>query len=198
MAPHLDQRTAEETLRPILSTIKQCIEDAWSEWRTFYAPKHTVLDPRARAAIVYCHIVDRAKVLFAGVNDVTVGASKGVFRIFVGDEIALRFKKARKNGTTSNISTNQQKLIDLQLTIPGVLPGTMLNAVYQLDELQRDLRNLMVTLQLDRRVQWSIQIDQNPATPLASMPAPTIESQPATPRARVKGAVQKKRTQAAK
>ena len=96
---------------------------------TFYAAKHHVLDTRARAAIVHCHIVDRAMELFREVPGVVPGRKQGVFRLFVGAGIALRFKKAKKDGTTSNISTRQQRLIDLQMTIPGVLLNTMLSAV---------------------------------------------------------------------
>ena len=154
----LDQPTAETILNPILSLIQQCIEDGWNEWNTFYAPKHHILDSRARASIVYCHIVDRAQVLFQKVPGAVPGRKGGIFRLFIGEEIALRFKKARKDGSTSNISTNQQTLIDLQLNIPGLLPGTMLNAVYQLDNLQRAIKKMMITHQLDRKVQWSISI----------------------------------------
>jgi len=53
----------------------------------------------------------------------TATLSSDVFRLafrglFVGEDIALRLKKAKRNGTTSNISTGQQQLIDMQITIP--------------------------------------------------------------------------------
>src|SRR5665213_978156 len=143
--PHLDKQSAKAILDPILEKIQTCIQESWDEWTAFYAPKHHILDARARAAIVYCHTVDRAMELFRGVGNVTTGRKRGVFRLFIGDDIALRFKKAKRNGTTSNVSTLQQKLIDMQLTIPGLLPGTMLNATYQLDDLQQDISRMMVT-----------------------------------------------------
>jgi hypothetical protein len=170
----IDKETAEAALKPYLAKIKQCIEEAWEEWRTFYAPKHLVLDARARAAIVYCHIVDRAKVAFGKDPGVTVGTNRGIFRMFIGDRFALRFKKARDNGTTSNVPTGQQRLIDLQLAIPGLLPEAMLNAVYQLDDLQRDIRNMMVTLQLDGKVQWHIGLADIRGGSIATMPQQRI------------------------
>ena len=188
---NLDKPTAETILEPILSLIQQCIEGAWSEWETFYAPKHHILDARARASIIYCHIVDRAMTLFHGVQGVVTGRKRGVFRLFVGDGIALRFKKAKKNGTTSNISTTQQRLIDLQLTIPGILPGTMLNAVYQLDDLQRAIAKMMVTHQLKGKVQWSIAVNGDTAEP-TTMPSTGQPPAPGKQRARLKGDKKKK------
>jgi len=198
MGHHLDKEAAEAVLHPILATLRQCIDDAWVEWKTFYAPKHAVLDARARAAVVNCHIIERAKVLFNGVEDVKVGSRNGIFRLFVGGEIALRFKKARRDGSTSNISTNQQKLIDMQLSIPGILPGTMLNAVYLLDQLQQDIKDMQVTLQLNRRIKWSIPLPQDLSGPSAVMPPPKLPSEPQTPRrARVKGPIPNKKRQIA-
>lgn len=198
MGQHLDKETAAEVLKPILTTLRQCIEEAWAGWKTFYAPKHTVLDARARAAIVNCHIIERAKTLFNDTKDVKIGSRNGIFRLFVGGEIALRFKKARRDGSTSNISTNQQKLIDMQLTIPGILPGTMLNAVYLLDQIQQDIKDMQVTLQLNRRVKWSIPLPQELAGPSAVMPSPQLPSAPQTPRrARVKGQISNNKRQMA-
>ena len=183
--PSLDKSTAQSILDPILAAIEQCIDESWNEWTGFYAPKHHILDARARAAIVYCHTVDRALELFRNVPGVQPGRKNGIFRLFVGDDIALRFKKAKKNGTTSNVSTKQQRLIDLQLTIPGILPGTMLNAVYQLDDLQRDIARMMVTHQLDGKIVWSIEIKSPSADPMR-MPAPAPPKGPAPSRVRIK------------
>ncbi len=194
MDPH-DKEAAEAELSSILKIIGQCMDEAWQIWRGFYEPQHAILDARARAAIVFCHIVDRAKVLFVGVPNVTVGTAKGVFRLFVGDEIALRFKKANKGGLTSNISTNQQRLIDMQFRIPGILPTMMLNAVYQLDNLQRELENLMVTYQLDRKMHWSIQITPDLS---GAMPIPIPVTPPAAPnkpeRSKIKGTEKDKKS----
>ena len=190
--PSLDKASAQAILDPILSTIEQCIQQAWDEWNTFYGPKHHILDARARASIVYCHTVDRAMELFRGVPGITPGRKRGIFRLFVGDDVALRFKKAKRDGTTSNVSTKQQRLIDLQLTIPGILPGTMLNAVYQLDDLQRDIAGMMVTHQLAGRIVWSIEIKAPTADPTA-LPIPTSPMAPAPSRARVKGKTVRKK-----
>jgi len=180
----IDKSSAQEVLDPILAILEKCIEDGWDDWRTFYGPKHHILDPRARAAIVYCHIVARARELFRNVPGVEVGRKQGVFRLFIGDDIALRFKKAKKNGTTSNVSTLQQRLIDLQMTIPGILPGTMLNAVYQLDDLQRDISRMLVTHQLEGKIQWTIAIGAAKTTPMVMAEPPATVN---APRARVKG-----------
>jgi hypothetical protein len=85
----------------------------------------------------------------------------------------------------------QQRLIDLQLTIPGLLPGTMLNAVYQLDELQRAIAKMMVTHQLKGKVQWSIAVNGDTAEP-TTMPSTGQPPAPAKQRARLKGDKKKK------
>lgn len=189
----LDKGSAQTVLDPILATIEECIQGAWGAWAEFCAPHHHILDARARAAIVYCLIVDRAMQAFRETPGVTPGRSRGIFRLFVGDDIALRFKKAKKNGTTSNIPTNQQRLIDLQLTIPGILPGTMLNAVYQLDDLQRDISRMMITHQLEGRIQWSIEIKPAPTASHIKMPQPSAPAAPMV-RARLKGVRAGKKT----
>jgi hypothetical protein len=194
MHNNLTKPEAEAALDPILALIQQCIEEAWSEWENFYAPKHHILDARARASIVYCHIVDRALVLFQGVDGVVPGRKRGVFRLFVGEDLALRFKKAKSDGTTSNISTKQQQLIDLQWAIPGILPGTMLNATYQLDDLQRTIRKLMITHQLDGRVQWSIALKGDSQEPI-EMPSQNHSTAHQKPRARLKGQQKKRKSQ---
>lgn len=184
--PTLSRSAAEPILDPILSLIEQCFSHAWEQWDTFYQPVHHVLDARARASIVYCHVVDHAMVVFKDVPNVTPGKRRGLFRLYVGNEIALRFKKAKRDGTTSNIGTRQQRLIDLQIKIPGILPGTMLNAVYQLDDLQRDIERMMVTHQLDGKVQWSVEIKRPGETLPIPMPAPS-DPPSDDKRARVRG-----------
>jgi len=188
MAP-IPKSTAETALQPLIVKLGQCFQEAWGEWTSFYAPNHHILDARARASIVFCHIADRAMALFAGIPGVKPVRKNASFRLYIGDEIALRFKKAKPNGTTSNINTNQQRLIDSQQVIQGVLPGTFLNAVYQLDDLQRAIARMMVTQQLEGKIQWSIEINAASAqSSPATMPtAPSSQQAPISKRARVKG-----------
>lgn len=150
----IERDEAQKLLAPYLSTLEECFAKAWEEWTTFYAPQHHILDPRARAAIVYCHLRYLAAQAFASAPNAVCGVRKGIFFLFIGDKIKLRFKKANQKGVTSNISTRQQMRLELQMEIPGMEQGTMLNACYQLDALQAGIEKQMITLQYKRRVKW--------------------------------------------
>jgi len=63
----------------------------------------------------------------------------------------------------------------------------MLNAVYQLDDLQRDIDRMTVTHPTRQKIHWSIEIKRPPTDPI-QMPVPTTPPAPASAkdRARVK------------
>jgi hypothetical protein len=154
----LTKPEAEQRLSRHLDTLKQCISGGWDAWNTHYSSRHFLLDGRARAAIVYCEIMNLAKTLFAEVSDVKVARKRSLYVLFIGDDIVLRFKKL-KNGVPANIRTDQQRLIEMQRPIPGFLPGTFVSAGYELDPLEQAISQMLVVARLGKQEKWSLDLN---------------------------------------
>jgi len=149
---------AEKLLEPYLPKLKECLDGGWTAWNRHYRDRHHVLDSRARASIVYCEIIDRAKNLFADDPDVTIHRKGTTYLLNVGNQIVLRFKKL-KNGRPSNVRTRQQTLFEMQYVIPGVLPATIATAGYELDRIEQAIYKTMVLCQMSGEMLWSIDLN---------------------------------------
>jgi hypothetical protein len=153
----LTKREAENCLSPHYRTLKKCLDGGWEAWHEYYSHRHVVLDARARAAIVYCEIINLAKTLFAE-SDVKVVRKRAMYVLYIGDDIVLRFKKLR-NGAPSNVPTGQQRLFHKQEPIPGILPGTFVSAGYELDRIERAIARTLVVARLDGKEVWSLDLN---------------------------------------
>jgi hypothetical protein len=176
---------AEEVLAPHRDLLNLCIQHGWDVWKTDYSHKHHILQARARAAIVYDEIVDKALVEFESKPDVIVKRTASTLMLYIGDHIVLRFKKIRKNGRCSNILTKQQILFraqqSVQLQLPEMQKGTLVHAGYQLDDLQQEIQRKSVVCQLNNSVIWQMSLAVEHAavvefTPPQAAPAATPES----------------------
>jgi hypothetical protein len=156
----LSKDDAERCLGPYLPTIKTCIDGGWAAWKQHYAAREHVLDARARASIVYCETLALAKAAFDGAEGVRFVKKRGLSLSYIG-EVALRFKKLKRNGTCSNVPTQQQRCLQMQIEIPGFLPSTYVNAGYVLDPLQQEIERVLVSCQLADKVIWSIRPGQD-------------------------------------
>ncbi len=121
----------------------------------------------------------RAQQEFADLPDVVFRRHSNSFMLYIGESITLRFKKLRKNGRCSAIDTRQQMLFraQAQLRLPTMLHGTLVNAGYVLDNLQREIQRKMVVCQFRNHVLWQIGLQGEAAPVLELAPPPT----PATP-----------------
>ena len=171
---------AEDRINPHAQTLSECIQYGWDMWKEFYAPQHPILDARARAAIVFCHIVDCAERKFPGIDGVKFERKQNSFLLYIGDDIVLRFKKLKKNGACSSIATRQQMLFKAQMELPGMETGTLLHAGYSLDVLQHDVQRKLVVCQFKNRVLWAIELPGADADggAIEIMPAPQPPPEP--------------------
>ena len=169
----LRKEQAEKILKPHYEKLKQSLDGGWESWQEYYKPRHHVLDARARAAIVYCEVIDRAKTLFADVAVAKFIKKRGMHLLYIGNEIVLRFKKLRK-GAPSNVRTRQQTLFQMQRTIPGVLPGTYASAGYQLDQIEQAIDKTMVVCQLDGESVWAIDLSIGEGEQKVEIMAPVL------------------------
>ncbi|MGC2637368.1 MAG: hypothetical protein WA294_09335 [Acidobacteriaceae bacterium] len=175
--PHvLSLQEAEDRIHPYKELLNQCIRYGWTAYMTDYASKHHLLSARARAAIVFDEIRHRAEVVFGAMSDVRFVPHPNSFMLYIGDDIALRFKKLKNNNLCSNINTRQQLLFQAQMRLPGILAGTLVHAGYLLDELQQEIIRTMVVCQFENRVLWTIRLtDEAGEAIIITPPAPTVE-----------------------
>jgi len=166
----LTLKEAEARLKIYKLLLDECIQHGWDAWSRDYLHKHHILRPRSRATIIFDEIVYRASELFHGLPDVIFKPVRGSFLLYIGDDLVIRFKKIKKNGRCSSISTRQQSLFQMQIEIPGMEKGTMLQAGYVLDELQRHLVRKLVTCEFDKQVLWTIELMREASAPISEIP----------------------------
>ena len=164
---------AEEILGPYRDRLNRCIQHGWDAWKTDYLPKHHILGPRSRAAIVFDEIVNRAMEEFSDVPDVKPLRLSNSFMLYIGDRITLRFKKIKRNGRCSNIHTKQQVLFlaQAQMRLPTMLDGTLVHAGYTLDDLQQEVLRKTVVCQLHNHVLWQLSLSGDTAAIVELVPA---------------------------
>lgn len=182
--PHvLTLEEAEERINRYREVLDECIRFGWDAFMNDYKDKHHILSARSRAAIVFDEIRSRSQVVFSAMEGVAFVPRPNSFMLYLGDDIALRFKKLRRNGLCSNINTHQQMLFQAQMCLPGILAGTLVHAGYLLDDLQREVIKTLVVCQFENRVLWTINLTDEaggaivitPTSPQGEPPASTWE-----------------------
>jgi hypothetical protein len=172
----LTLKEAEGRINPYKMLLDQCIQHGWDAYNQDYKHKHHILRPRSRATIIFDEIVYKAAEVFHALAGVNFKPYRNSFFLYIGDDIVVRFKKIKKNGRCSSISTHQQSLFQMQIEIPGMEKGTMLQAGYVLDDLQHQLVRKLVVCEFDKRVLWTIELMREASAPVMEMPlAPTPE-----------------------
>ena len=184
--PILTREEAREILEPHLLTFRDCIDGGWNAWKEHYKDRAHILDPRARAAIVYCEIRELAKAAFDGKDGVKIVVKRSMFLLYIGEHIVLRFKKFRADGRCSNVRTKQQALFSAQLNIDGILPGTYVNAGYTLDNLQAEVEKILINCQLGARILWTIRPGEAAPPETMPLPAPSPMDPPLRERTRLR------------
>jgi hypothetical protein len=174
---------AQDLFEPYKSLLAECIQYAWDQWVTFYQPKHYLLQNRSRANIIYDEIVARVAEKFNGLPNVVFKKSRGLFWLYFGDQISVRFKKLSKDGRCHNIKTRQQYMFSLQLEIPGMEKGSLFNAGYEVDSIGNLVRKAIVC-PFGNRVLYQIALltEANAPIEIPENPQPKTPKTPKTSR----------------
>jgi hypothetical protein len=156
--------------------LAECIQYGWDQWASFYKTKHYVLGARARASIVYDEILSRVAEKIQSTPEVVLKKFRNSFLLYIGDFITIRFKKFNKYGRASNIRTRQQYLFGLQMEIPGMEKGTIMQAGYMLDEAAQSVVKKGIICEFGNRVLYRIDLltDVNAAIEIPSSPTTPI------------------------
>jgi hypothetical protein len=155
---------AKKLLERYLSLFKRSISDGWRAWESLgkKAPDlRAPLSKQCRARFIYDHIVEAAKAHFAADQRVTIIEKCGLLTLRVDNKngtAILRFKKVDDKMRARNYPTQQQLRFSLQLQLPGWPTATRLIAGYQLDLLETQIKDVVITCPVGNKVEWFFSI----------------------------------------
>jgi hypothetical protein len=180
------------TLQPHRERLRGVIQNAFLEWTSLPPEQLVDRSARTRASWIFDGMVKHARASFVGVPGVELRERRNMFFLEMDGKVLLRFKKLDRNRKVSNIPTAQQlRLLNqefVQLELNGIPRKLIiLNAGYQLNPLQTDIENLLVTLQEGRSVTWTYALPQDADGEAFSITVlPQAPLPPTPPRVRAK------------
>lgn len=106
----LGAEKAELILRPYSETLAACCIQGLRDYHAWISPEGQVRQSSAAAAFdINCFLVERVREAIRGWDGVEADDECGFFKVYVGEEIALRFKKVNRKLLAANVETNQQR-----------------------------------------------------------------------------------------
>lgn len=158
IAVQLPQSEVAALVEPYQGTIQRCLRHGWDMWerlRDLAPDLFKPLKKRTRASFVHDHVCDQVRQSFNGVDGVVVSEKRGVLLLTIAERVDIRFKKLDKKGRARNIITKQQANLAAQMRMPGFTEAMKLTAGYQLNELQTEMTNYLITYQRGRNLIWA-------------------------------------------
>ncbi|MEJ0048692.1 MAG: hypothetical protein WDN04_23215 [Rhodospirillales bacterium] len=125
--------------------IASAVGAAWGDWETCPERGKYSRWPRTRANMVFERVADRLIEQFAGDAGVRFVFMDETIKIVLDELIVLRVKKANALGLGGNVQTQAVlDFVDAQPDIPGLDGLKKLEVVYVLNELQTEIRSVVV------------------------------------------------------
>jgi hypothetical protein len=158
------------------------VRAGWQRWRDLDPSVRYDLGNRSRASIVNDFICKELQRLFADVPGTNQLRVHGIQAFDLGVGIVTRIKKVDDRYRSSNINTRHNERYMLQLSLPDLPPeATRLIVGYQLNELETEIKDIVVTCPDGRRVLWhysllggqmpqELPFPQTPVEPLQPVP----------------------------
>lgn len=179
--PDISQARAKRILAPYLSLLAECVERAWARWWEEIPPSaRLAADPRGRAAMVYCFIIDEARARFDSMSGVSIRKTpQGLLWVNIQGLLLVRFKKLDETKRGSNVPTEFQRDYTLHRELPHLPRKTPRLVIgYQLDRSQTKITDILVTFRVGDVVKWHFSARDGYER---GMPVPAPLPFPATP-----------------
>jgi hypothetical protein len=146
-------------LEPHLEDIDACLRRGFERYGEY--PPEIVADHGHRSTT--CCIYDHQLMLARKILDPKPGISiihvKGLEVINFYDRVLMRFKKVNSAGRGRNLQTEQQKIFDRQLSLPGLPPkATRVVAGYNTILFGTAIRKVLISCPLGRTNLWCVQV----------------------------------------
>lgn len=153
-------------LAPYHETIRQIVEESWSEWRAVEAFRQesdfgAVSYRRTIANYMFDAMARRATRAFATVDGVHIRPEAQTVKFIAGGEVLFRFKKGDSTNLGCNIPTLANLLfIDADAEIPGLPPETAkVEIIWQPNEIWTRIERVLVVARDGDRHLWEYEID---------------------------------------
>ena len=141
-----------------LSLIYRCVKSAWTTYTSYPLSFRQAHTARSRASLVHDHFVDFARQTFEPRVGVHCHEINKLFIISFNSGVAVRFKKLDGCYRSSNIATQQSMDFLAQQNLPGVEAAVNLQAGYQLNALETDLKGVYLTQPESNANAWVIEL----------------------------------------
>lgn len=164
-----------KVIHPHLSIIRKLFDLALTDYNIECSNIRHKTSRRSRASIIHDNVVHRAKELFDDVSGVTFKVIRGLFVVFFGGDVCLRFKKLDKKRISRNILTQQTVSYMSQMEIPDIPQTAKMVAGYQFNDLETDFAVYITYPNGSSSVPWSLLLEA-PTDNVVEMPALNKES----------------------
>lgn len=148
-----------ERIYPHLPTVKKLVDLAVADYNRECNDIRHKTSRRSRASIIHDNLVYRAKELFDGSDGISYKVIRGMFVLFFGGYVCLRFKKLKKNKLSCNILTQQTLSYMNQMEIPDIPQTTKMIAGYQFNDLETDFSVYITYPHGSSSIPWSLLLE---------------------------------------
>lgn len=174
---NISQEEAEKILEPHKNQFRDCVINAWNDYNNYYSDVKHKHSARTRANILYDHMVDSARLKFDGMSEISLIDINGSFLISIGNMLIIRFKKLDNEMKSRNYPTQQALAFMDQLTLPGIPVAARLIVGYQLNELQTNIKSILVTCPNGSQIDWHSELKGETSENLIKFPGETNNNQ---------------------
>ncbi|SHH63943.1 hypothetical protein SAMN04488109_4768 [Chryseolinea serpens] len=195
----LTQNQAEKDLEPYLPLISTAIRNGFSDFLKLQQQTNAAGLPveysiRTKAGIIHDCTKTHIQNAFRSTPNVKVGVFNKLFGICIPDIAFIRFKKFKKDLSTSNVQTKQTKLYNQQTQIVGLPEApAYLYAGYRPNATWTDLEDIFIVNRRSSVIEWAISLNKY-STEQVVIPF-TINSPTEQPRVTIKpGLLEERKT----
>lgn len=149
------QEEVRSAFDPIREPIVEAVLGGWKDWRA--SPQSGIWRcKRSRANFVWEQIIDRAHIAFDSVARVRIVDGQETFKFLVDDRVLFRFKKGDEAGLSANVPTQiAMAFHDHEQNLFGLPEVHRVDVVYQLNQLETDIADILVVARDGERVAWT-------------------------------------------
>lgn len=170
--PPLSKEEGLALLEPHFDDFWNIVESVWEAWENIADEGRMMINPTARANVLFSYIVHYARSVFAEVDGAKIYEGR-LFLVGIGDAL-LRWKKlrSRKDLRSRNYPTLFQQEYSKQRRLPGMPRSVRLTIGYVLNVAGSAIEALYVTCPLGNKIVWYIEIPRPAAVKILPLPLP--------------------------
>lgn len=184
----LTREEAQELLSPFFADcFIPAIQAGLNKFAGLTADQRTDMTARTKASILNDYVAaDLEHRIREEELDIQVNEDCG-FKLFVfGERAALRIKKVDRQSNSKNIQTEQQRRMELQLELPGVIKATYVTLGYHLDVLWDKVLWVKIICRCNGRQRWILPVSVDPLQAMLFKEGPASRANERKARVRVR------------